>query len=107
AVLCGQLVDMCLLHSDERGGQDDEEVWTPAQDKRRVERLPVILAFTLSEHKTWKADQEASTLESDQVLPPPQFGELGLILAAEGASMHWVCCPLQKLPKPSQQIQQH
>lgn len=105
AVLYGQLVDLCLLHPEEGNEQDGEEVWVPGLDKQRVERLPVILAFTLSENKTKKVDKEVGSIESDQVLPPPQFGELGLILASEGTSTHWICCSLQKLPVQSQQIQ--
>lgn len=102
-VLSSQLSDIRFLSTGE--GQPDE-LWTPAQEKARVESLPVLLAFTLtSEQKKAAVPGPGKSLITPRALPPANLGEIGIILAGEGDQPSYKSYQIGELSHKSQELQ--
>ncbi len=105
-VLCGQLADIRLTLTE--GSQDkDYSLWTTSADRERIEKLPVILAFTVSAEQQKQAIRPGTIkrLPNRPAIPPAQLGEIGVILSVEGAKGHWTRVHISKLSQSSQQLQ--
>lgn len=98
--LYGQLSDVRLM-----GTEDNFHIWTAKKDRKRVERLPVILAFQIPDEHTNFIKQHGM-MRTPQALPPAQFGELALIASSKDASISWawVRCSITKLDQQSQNL---
>jgi hypothetical protein len=81
--LWGQLADVRMVQM--AGQPDDREVWARSADLRKAAAAPVALAFTvpLDVHRYVarmpSPAEDTQSLRVAQVLPPPQFGEVGLV----------------------------
>lgn len=85
--LWGQLADIRLMQMP---GQSDQEVWARSADIARVRSQPVTLAFAVPEELRAAASvptPNTEMLHIAQVLPPPQFGELGIVSVRHGGQL--------------------
>lgn len=97
----GQLADIRLMPIP---GRADHEIWARTADIKRIAEAPAALAFArppgieqAPEQALTHSPDGRLTLQVAQAIPPPQFGEYGLVLGARGDQMGWRVYPLSAL----------
>jgi hypothetical protein len=108
--LSSQLSDIRLLEAKNEQGQMESHVWVPVDDKKRVEELPVLLAFTLSPEQRKRpgiiAGEKIKALVTPCALPPANLGEIGLVLTLAGDKLACKRYRIGELGRRSQHVQQ-